>query len=893
MNDLGTLEVGFDVNLNNLTSGFDSAKSQATNTANAIVDSNDMVLASYDELASGVQSAMSSVTDDTVSASSALDEMAGQGGAAGSDLIGVLGEILDAINALRETTIDASNGVTDSLLHIENATKDVGYSVDAMSSSVTGGLDDLYAQFGSISVEATSSAEAIAQAGSAASEAGRGGFMSLFNEIGIGIFNIQNMINTATQLTSALLGPAASAEEVTSSLEIFTGSAAKARQELADLASFASHTPFETSAIDEAALKMQSVGISAHDVIPYIQSLGDALDATGRISSADLDQIVTAFDKIKTQGHLTTEVMNSFALAGIDAWSVLEKQTGKTHDQLADLISKGLYPADQAMRDLTEGIEKSPIYKGQMANDANLITGAISTLKSNWDQILAAFGSPIIKALEPLINNLSADLSSPGFKQFAGSVGQGIVTVFQDIGNAVSQTSKFLASLDFKDLTHSFAQLGDAVGQVSRPLLQLGSNKEVTTFFSGLKADLAGGLNAAIKDTSRFVSDLASDLTKLGSNKELTSFLGALRDGFSQVQHIVGGELGKDFQSLGQTAQNLGKWFQTDMVPAIHAAEPGFTKLGSVLATDVAPALAQIWSVGQQLARDALPPLTKAFEKIEPVVVRVGGFLADKLADGLHTITPDIVSASKSIGQFASDIETRAEPILDGLSTDLKTFLDWIGPYWPSIWDHISSDFTMVWDILKGVVQIGWSLISGIIKVGLDIMSGNWKKAWEDVKSTFSGIWDGIKSIASGVWSGIGGGIKAGINGVIDLINNFINSLDSLSVDIGPVHIHPAIPHIPHLATGGIVAPGDMAIVGDPGPNEEIVLGGTSGATVLSNSQSSTLLAGLTRAAAPATTTQEIHVHVYLDGTEMTDQIGRRLVSTWLNHGPAKTLRSA
>jgi len=41
----------------------------------------------------------------------------------------------------------------------------------------------------------------------------------------------------------------------------------------------------------------------------------------------------------------------------------------------------------------------------------------------------------------------------------------------------------------------------------------------------------------------------------------------------------------------------------------------------------------------------------------------------------------------------------------------------------------------------------------------------------------------------------------------------------------------------------------------------------------------------------------EIHVHnhnaIYIDGQELTNLIGPRLVQRWLNHGPVKTLRSA
>lgn len=890
-NDLGTLEVGFEINPGNLTSGFDNIKSQVTNVGDAIMSSNDMMLASYDELASGVGSAMSSIVDDSISAAGGLDEMAAQGGAAGSDLVGVLGEINDSILMVRDVLITMSGESADAMASLEESVGGVKTAVEDMSSSVTTSIEDIDTQFTTLGEEATVAGEDIAAAGEHASSGG--GWMNLFNQIGIGIFNIQNMINIAGQLTSALLGPAMSAEEVASSLEIFTGSAAKAKKELEDLASFAAHTPFETQAIDDAALKMQSVGINAKNVIPYIQALGDALDATGRISSADLNQIVDNFDKIQTTGHLTTDVMNSFALAGIDAWSVLEKQTGMTHAQLAKLISAGLYPADKAMKDLTAGIEASPIYKGQMANDANLITGAISTLKSNWDQILAAFGDPIIKGLEPIINNLSASISSPAFKDFAGSVGQGVVDVFKSIGDAGVYIGNVLHSLNLTGLNQAWHDLTTAVQPLIADFQHLGNVlNPIQGDFDPLAEAIANIGKSGLSTLTGFIEGLAHALQGLGQGGGGASFLNSLAAGFKSVQSIVGGSLNDDFKFFQQTVRDLSKWWQSDMAPAIKAAEPGFEHLGSVLATTVAPAFAKLWSVGQQLAREVIGPATKEFETMEPVLVRVGGFLADNLGTAIQNITPDIVSASQAVAQFVGDIETRAEPIVEALSTALHGFLDWIGPYWPSIWGAISAVFTATWDTIKGTFQIAWSIFSGSWKVLLDILTGNWKKAWDDIKGIFSGVWDGIKTIAGGVWGVIQADFRLGLNFVIDMINNFIRSIDSIGIDVGPVHIHPSIPTIPRMAAGGIVPPGGVAIAGDPGPNEELVLGGTSGATVLSNAQSSRLLAQSV-AASGGRTAQEIHIHVYLDGMEITDLVGNRLVQSWLSHGPVKTLRSA
>lgn len=305
--------------------------------------------------------------------------------------------------------------------------------------------------------------------------------------------------------------------------------------------------------------------------------------------------------------------------------------------------------------------------------------------------------------------------------------------------------------------------------------------------------------------------------------------------GLQQVSQIVGGQFNANFKMAALVVQELGRWWQTTMLPAIQQAMPGFQHLASVVATTVVPSLAKIWVVGQQLAREAIPPLVKAFETLEPIIVRVGGWLANQLGNALQFIAPYAVQAAQAIGQFATDIATRVQPIVQGLSIAIGAFLSWIGPYWPQVWGQITSALTNAWSIIKGVVQIGWAFISGVIKVGLDLLSGNWKGAWDDIKSAFSGAWEGMKSIVSGVWGFIGGTVKSGVNYVIKLINGFISGLDAMHINVpGIGNVGFSVPLIPYLAEGGLISKAGLAIVGERGP-EVVAL--PRGAQVIPNSQ--------------------------------------------------------
>lgn len=817
-NELDSMQVSFEADFSQLDSAAANVEDRFFSMSSAADDASSSISDGFDMAGKAAQSfaEMSQMAAENASA------------ALGSDIPAATENADSAFSDMSSTLIEV-------LLEIRSAIQDVGYSVDGMSSAVTGSIEDLSVDFENLSVSATASADAIAEAGASSESAGSGGFMSLFNQIGFGIMNFQNYLNIAKQVATGLLGPAVSAETVTTALTTLDGSAQAAGQEMDKLNQFAAKTPFKTLDIDQAAEKLQGFGISANNVIPEITAIGDALGSVGNDTPAEMQSVVDIFGKINTEGKVTQMTMNELAVHGINGWQALADATGKTIPQVKQMVASGLLPAKDAINDLTKGIEMNPLYAGGMSKAAGTFTGLMSTLQSNFQQILASFGSPIIKALEPELSKIGAAFSSPAFQSFAGSVGQGIVNVFEGIGSAVSNVANLLGGL----------HIGDIFGTVS------------------------------------------SSLSSLSKNTAVTGFLSALQTGFQSVSSIVGGQLSANFQTFSSTAQSLGKWWQSTMAPAIAQSMPGFENLGKIIATDVAPAFAKIWAVGQQVAMHLLPPLTKAFETVAPIIVKVGGFLANTLGQGLQFIMPYLVQAATAVGQFAEVIIDKATPIVENLWNTIQSGINVIMPIWNAVWPSMQQVLKGAWDMISGTIQIAWSIVSGIIKVGLDLLSGNWKGAWKDIQDTFSGVWSGLNTIVSGAWDTIKGLVSGGINAVIGIINDFINGLDKMHINVpGVGNVGFNIPDIPlvHFATGGFLGPGQVGVAGEEGP--ELIFGGTSGVNVMNHAQSMAAMSG-----------SEVHVHnhntIYLDSQEITDIVGPRIVQRWLNHGPIKTLRSA
>lgn len=642
------------------------------------------------------------------------------------------------------------------------------------------------------SVESSSTSSGGSLAGSFASgvSSAASHLFSFVTNAGSAIFSLKQIGEAAVGTAMSLLGPAASAEQVQKSLETMLGSTKAATEEMAKLNQFASQTPFETMDIDKAAEKMLSVGISADKVIPNITALGDGLAAMSKTSGADLDQIVSNFDKIQTSGHLTGDVMQSFSDAGINAYGILEQQTGKTHDELEKMISGGLIPANDAMDMLTKGIEDNPLYKGQMANQAGTLTGIMSTLKSTWNQVLAAFGSPILKALEPILTNIGTAIASPKFQEFATTVGQDIVSavsfVVTEGEKAYSFFTRFggiLNSLPVKVFVADFTVLGERIGNLFGTVGKVaalfaghlapsldGANKQAKSLFSeGLF-----NLDAIMNPISRGIADFTKELNQFDFSEiigDVKQFAGTLTTDFWPIlQNIVGllsGQFITTLQDVGKDAKQVGGWFASDVVPALEKVLPIFEDLAKTWLGTWIPALIQVKSIVIDVVQHAFEKFAPIVERLVPPLIQLAGILAGGLSSAIKFLTPYFTAAAKEIGVFASGLIDRLAPIatnvVNGIINGIQTF----SKIWNAVWPYASVILKGVWDEIVGIIQIAWSIVTGIINIGLDILSGNWGKAWDDLKSMLSGIWEGIKKYLSGAWEVIQGIFKAAWAGIV------------------------------------------------------------------------------------------------------------------------------
>jgi tape measure domain-containing protein len=264
----------------------------------------------------------------------------------------------------------------------------------------------------------------------------------------------------ATQLKGAS-NEAAVFEDLTVSVEHFTGSAEKAKDLLSDLASFAIKTPFETIQVQQTAGTLLGAGIK-EDVAGITKDLA-AMARNGQ----ELGELGDALGKGFAKGKFQTDEVNKFLERGINLNPALQAQIGLTGDEFTKAVQAGLSFSDvtAAIRSMSQ---EGGQFFGLLERRSQTFTGLISTLKAAWTDVRQAFGKPFNDSLKPIIQ--SAIESVTGLMEKAKALGE-------KVGRAIT-----IAFVAFKE-----GRMGDLFGAS----LELGIAVAMDKLFLGLKTAVA------------------------------------------------------------------------------------------------------------------------------------------------------------------------------------------------------------------------------------------------------------------------------------------------------------------------------------------------------------------------------------------------------------------
>ncbi len=401
--------------------------------------------------------------------------------------------------------------------------------------------------------------------------------------------------------------------------------------------------------------------------------------------------------------------------------------------------------------------------------------------------------------------------------------GENLLLTFTNIGKGV-----------FPQATQSILDVSQAMGQdLKSSAIQVG--KALGDPTHGMTALQRIGVTFSAQEKAT-VKEMMAHNNIIGAQKVILKELGTEFGGSAQA---AGKTFGGMMKELGNTMEDvkikigtavmpllirLGQWFMANGMPLI-------TNFSTILTTKLIPGFVNLITIGSnvvnffkqnELAMDGLKAVL-AGVSIVIAVALVSAFIAWATAAWAAAVAT--IAATWPILLIGAIVAAVVFGIILAIQ-HWGAIVKWLGNLWATVSGWIGERFS--W--LGGVAHVVTSAIGGFFS-GLGDRIQLWLFAWRLAFSlagaAFSafGSWiqsgisaigsafSGLGSLISGIWNGIVGDIRQAINWIIGMINGFIGGIDSIGIDIGPVHIHPNIPQIPYLASGGYIESTGLAMV--------------------------------------------------------------------------------
>ena len=261
--------------------------------------------------------------------------------------------------------------------------------------------------------------------------------------------------------------------------------------------------------------------------------------------------------------------------------------------------------------------------------------------------------------------------------------------------------------------------------------------------------------------------------------------------------------------------------------------------------------LEPIWNALSPFFEDLMNFFSSIWDGIVSVFSAVGSWVYDNIiapvANFFQGLWEGIVSAFHTVIDPWIEIVKRAAALVhDEIIVPIKNFFkglwedivgifsvvkDWFNQH---IAEPVKNIFTNIWNAIKNGASKAWEGIKSVFSPVTDWFKNIFSKAWTAVKNVFSTggkIFDGIKDGIVNAFKTVVNAIIRGINKVITIPFNAINSVLSKIHGISILGVSPFswvhtfnVPQIPELAEGGVLEKGQVGLLEGEGAEAVVPL---------------------------------------------------------------------
>jgi|GEM_PF-2345897 len=166
------------------------------------------------------------------------------------------------------------------------------------------------------------------------------------------------------------------------------GSQQKAKDLMKDMIELAATTPFSLQEVTEGAKQLLAFQVPAEEVTDTLKRMGDI--AAGL--SIPLGRIQLVFGQVRAKGKLMGDDLRQFTEAGVPMLAELGRQLGKTQAEISDMVSGGQISFDHVKKVLFDMTDAGGMFFNLMEKQSASLTGKISNLQDEFEQILNKIG---------------------------------------------------------------------------------------------------------------------------------------------------------------------------------------------------------------------------------------------------------------------------------------------------------------------------------------------------------------------------------------------------------------------------------------------------------------------------------------------------------------------
>ena len=502
---------------------------------------------------------------------------------------------------------------------------------------------------------------------------------------------------------------------------------------------------------DQAAAKMQELGVSVYDSEGNMRSMNDIL---GDLNTSM--EGMTSEDK----ANIISTIFNKTDLSSVNA---LLANTGSTWDSLQSSIENSAGAAQQMADTQLDNLQ------GQLT----LLKSALEGLAISFGQLLMPAVKSIVGAVQKVVDWLNS--LDEGTKKVivtvalvAGALGPVLIVV----GKVIS-----------------------AVGTIMTIVPKIaGVINTVKTAFMALNATMLA--NPIVLIVAAIVALIAIFVVLWNKCEGFRNFWKGLWEGIKNIVSTVVEALKGFFTGVIDFVKNNWQALLLMLVNPFAGAFKllydnceGFRNFINGILEKIKTALTNAWTAittGIQTAWNAISSFfTTIWEGIKTIFSTV--------LEAIKTAITTYINAYKTvITTVFNAIKTVVTTVWNAIQTAIDTVLNAIKTAMTTAWNAIKTTVTTVVNAIKTVITTVWNAIKTAITTVMNTIKSTISSIWNGIKSTISGIVNGIKSTVSTVFNNMLSAIKNTVGKIASSIKSgfqtaisFITSLPSQALQWG------------------------------------------------------------------------------------------------------------